>query len=182
MNDKELIHFIQTNKDKGFSLLLKQYKSDVYWQIRRLVLNHEDADELTQIVFIKVFKNLDGFNFQSKISTWLYRIAHNETISFLRLKVKKRNISFEDYMENQANELESDVNFSEDQAELILQKAIAQLPEKQNLIFKMRYYDELKFSEIAELLNLTEGAIKSSYHIAYQKIENYIKQNFEELN
>lgn len=182
MNDKELIHCIQTDKNKGFALFLKQYKSDVYWQIRRLVLQHDDADELTQLVFIKVFKNLDGFNFQSKISTWLYRIAHNETISFLRSKIKKRNISFEDFMENQVNELESDVNFSEDKAELILQKAIAQLPEKQNLIFKMRYYDELKFSQIAELLNLTEGAIKSSYHIAYQKIESYVKQNFEDFN
>ncbi|MCB9203134.1 MAG: RNA polymerase sigma factor [Flavobacteriales bacterium] len=177
--DEELIALIKKNPNKGFRVLLQQYKEKVYWQIRRMVLTHDDADELTQMVFIKIFKNLNSFKGNSKLSTWIYRITTNETITFLNKKAKEKHISYDDYIQNKAKNLYADDFFSGEEIDTILQKALAQLPQQQNLIFKMRYYDELKFSEIAEILTLSEGGVKSSYHIAQKKIEELVKVKCE---
>lgn len=159
---------------QAFEEVVNQYSQQLYWQIRKMVITHSDADDVLQNVFIKVWTNLDAFRAESKLSTWLYRIAVNESITFINREKIKRNLSIDDDDSFLGDQLESDPYFDGDEAALKLQKAILTLPEKQCLVFNMKYFDDLKYSEISEILNTSEGALKASFHHASKKIEEYL--------
>ncbi len=139
-----------------------------------MVLNHDDADDVLQNTFIKIFSNLKNFKGDSKLFSWMYRIAKNEAITFMQQRAKKQGISNEEVQQKAINKLESDVFFDGNEIQFKLQKAIAILPEKQQLVFKMRYFEELKYEEMSEILTTSVGALKASYHIAVKKIEEYL--------
>lgn len=162
-------------KEKAFRELISQYKERLYWHIRKIVISHDDADDVLQNTFIKIFKNIDKFNQESKLFSWMYRIATNESITFINKRAKDRNIDISEVQNELASTLESDVYFSGDEIQIILQKAVATLPQKQQLVFNMKYFDDLKYSEISEILETSVGALKASYFHAVKKIENYIK-------
>ena len=164
-------------KDLAFETLVNLYKEKLYYQIRRIVLNHDDTDDVLQNVFIKVYKGINKFKGDSKLSTWMYRIAYNESINFLKLKEKKYFFSSEIMMNTMVNNLKEDPYFDGDETALKLQSIMAKLPEKQKLIFQMKYYEDLKFTEISEILGVTVGALKASYHIAKKKIIDELKLN-----
>lgn len=159
---------------QAFEEVVNQYSQQLYWQIRKMVITHSDADDVLQNVFIKVWTNLDAFRAESKLSTWLYRIAVNESITFINREKTKRNLSIDDDDSFLGDQLESDPYFDGDEAALKLQKAILTLPEKQRLVFNMKYFEDLKYSEISEILNTSEGALKASFHHASKKIEEYL--------
>lgn len=177
-NEQELIALLRNTatQDAGYRLLVRDYGKRLYWQIRKIVLDHEDADDVLQNVFVKIFKGFHNFKADSKLSTWLFRIAYNESMTFLSNKAKTLKISSQELQDFLVNSLEADVYFTGDEIQLELQKALATLPDRQKEIFNMRYYDDLKFQDIAKILDLTEGAVKSSYHIAAKKIEAFIKR------
>ncbi len=162
---------------RAFEKLVNTYKERLYWHIRRIVLNHDDADDVLQNTFIKVYRNIDNFKGDSKLYSWMYRIATNESLSFLKTKSKKLGVSSSELQETLLNNLESDVYFEGDEIQLKLQQAIATLPEKQKLVFNMKYFDEMKYQDISEVLETSVGALKASYHLAAKKIETYIKEN-----
>ena len=172
-----LVKQLQNSKtrDKAFHILIAQYKERLYWHIRKIVLIHDDADDVLQNTFVKIFKNIDKFNGQSKLYSWMYRIASNEAITFINKRAKERKVDISEYHEQLASTLESDVYFSGDEIQIILQKAIATLPQKQQLVFNMKYFEELKYSQISEILETSVGALKASYFHAVKKIEKYIK-------
>ncbi|QEK50522.1 RNA polymerase sigma factor [Pedobacter aquae] len=161
-------------QELGFKLLLNKYQQKIYWHIRRIVIEHEDADDVVQDVFIKVWKNLASFRQDSQLYTWLYRIATNESITFLNKKKTKFNSSFEELSEKLSESLNDDNYFTGDQIQKKLQKALLILPEKQRLVFNMKYYDDLKFQEISDILGTSVGALKASYHLAVKKIEQFL--------
>ncbi|CAN5245934.1 sigma-70 family RNA polymerase sigma factor [soil metagenome] len=161
----------------AFRHLVSEYKERLYWHIRNMVKDHQDADDVLQNTFIKVYRNIGGFKGDSKLYSWMYRIATNEAITFLNSKARKLQISSEDYQNNILNQLESDVYFEGDEIQLKLQKAIATLPQKQQEVFNMKYFQELKYREMAEILETSEGALKASYHIATKKIEEFLKHH-----
>lgn len=165
---------VQT-RDKAFKVLIKLYKERLYWHIRKMVISHDDTDDVLQNTFIKVYRNISKFKKESKLYSWMYRIATNEAITFINKRAKERNIDITEIKEQLANSLESDVYFSGDKIQLILQKAIATLPQKQQLVFNMKYFDELKYEEISNILETSVGALKASYFHAVKKIEIYIK-------
>jgi len=171
----EQLKNVQT-KDQAFRELITLYKERLYWHIRKIVISHDDADDVLQNTFIKVFKNIDKFNQESKLFSWMYRIATNESITFINKRAKKRSLDISDYQQELASTLTSDDFFTGDEIQLILQKAIATLPQKQQLVFNMKYFDELKYQEISEILETSVGALKASYFHAVKKIENYIKK------
>lgn len=162
-------------KEKAFRYLITQYKERLYWHIRKIVIVHDDADDVLQNTFIKIFKNIDKFNHQSKLYSWMYRIATNESITFINKRAKDRSVDITDYQQQLVSTLESDIYFDGDEIQIILQKAIATLPEKQKLVFNMKYFDELKYDEISEILETSVGSLKASYFHAVKKIENFIK-------
>ena len=164
-------------REEAFNLLLKKYQQKVYWQVRRIIINHDDADDVIQEVFIKVWKNLGSFRQDAQLFTWLYRIATNESLTFLKKKQAKNNVSLDDLTVEMSESLNSDPYFSGSEIEKKLQQALLGLPEKQRLVFNMRYYDDLKFQEISDILGTSVGALKASYHLAAKKIELYIKSN-----
>ena len=161
---------------KAFEVLVNTYKERLYWHIRRIVLSHDDADDVLQNTFIKVFRNIDGFKGESKLYSWMYRIATNESLTFLSQKSKKLGVTSEALQETLAENLESDVYFEGDAIQLKLQKALAKLPEKQKLVFNMKYFQEMKYEEISEILETSVGGLKASYHLAVKKIESYLTQ------
>lgn len=164
----------EARKQKAeFSKIVAKYSEPLYWKIRRIVLNHEDANDILQNVFIKAWKGLDEFKQESKISTWLYRIAINESLDFLRKQ--KTLMSIEDNAPA-VERLMADDFFDGDRMQAQLQVAIAQLPEVQRTVFNLRYFDEMKYSDISQLLGTSEGALKASYHIAVRKITAYLKE------
>ena len=177
MDQKILDHILNKDWEQAFKLLVKDYHQRVYWQIRRMLLIHEDADDIAQNVFIKIYQNLNSFKNESKLSTWIFRITYNETINFIHKNAKEQNVSFEDYSMNIADDLSTDEYYTGDEIELKLQKAIASLPEKQRVVFMMKYYDEMKYSEMSQLLGTSEGALKASYHLAVKKIAEFFKLN-----
>lgn len=160
---------------KAFEVLVNTYKERLYWHIRRIVLNHDDTDDVLQNTFIKVYKNIDGFKGDSKLYSWMYRIATNESLTFLKQKSKKMGISDEELKMSLIENLQSDVYFEGDEIQLKLQKALATLPDKQKLVFTMKYFQEMKYEEISEVLETSVGALKASYHLAVKKIETYLK-------
>jgi RNA polymerase sigma factor (sigma-70 family) len=177
--DEEIISLIldKATANQGFRLLVAQNQEQLYWQIRKMVLAHDDADDVLQNVFIKIFKGIKNFKGDSKLSTWMFRIAYNESITFLKRKAKSLQLSSQELQDHLTEKLEADVYFTSDEIELALKKALAQLPERQREVFNLRYYDDLMFKDIADILDLTEGAVKSTYHIAAKKVEKYIKED-----
>ncbi len=167
---------LNKNFPEAFNLIVNQYKERLYWHIRKIVLIHNDADDVLQNTFVKVWRYLEGFNQNAKIYTWLFRIATNEAITFINNKKKKEEESFETYEHRLSDTLESDEYFDGDNAQLILQKAILTLPEKQRIVFNMRYFDEIKYEEMSKILETSTGALKASYHHAVKKIEKFVKQ------
>jgi len=165
----------ESTRHEGFNLLLKKYQQKIYWHIRRLVIDHDDADDLVQDVFIKVWKNLTNFRSDSQLYTWLYRIATNESITFLNRKKIRDSVSLDDSNGlDLAETLADSPYFDGDKAQMKLQKAILTLPEKQRLVFNMKYFDDLKYEEISEILGTSVGALKASFHIAVKKIEQIL--------
>ena len=166
-------------RDASYRELVSNHKERLYWHIRKIVLNHDDADDVLQNTFIKVFKNLNGFKGESLLFSWMYRIATNESISFLNKKARSLQVSSEGLQQKMVEELEEDVYYNGDEIQMKLQKAIATLPQKQRLIFNMRYFDDLKYEEISEILETSVGGLKASYHHAKKKIETYLLNSFD---
>ncbi len=166
----------ESTRAEAFNLLLNKYQQKIYWHIRRLVIDHDDTDDLVQDVFIKVWNNLPGFRNDSQLFTWLYRIATNESISFLNRKKLRNNISInsDSIGLELINTLVDSPYFDGDKAQMKLQKAVLSLPEKQRLVFNMKYFDDLKYEEISEILGTSVGALKASFHIAVKKIEQIL--------
>lgn len=179
ISEQKLVLELKTKErqPQAFEVLVNTYKERLYWHIRGIVLNHDDADDVLQNTFIKVYRNIDGFKGDSKLFSWMYRIATNESLSFLKQKSRKLGLSDTDYQERLANSLQADVHFDGDEIQLKLQKAIATLPEKQKLVFNMKYFQELKYEEISDILETSVGALKASYHLAVKKIEAFLKQD-----
>ena len=172
-----LIQELQKNetKEKAFRQLMTLYKERLYWHIRKIVISHEDADDVLQNTFIKIYKNISKFNQESKLFSWMYRIATNESITFINKRAKKNNREVSEVQTQLASDLQSDNWFSGDEIQVVLQKAIATLPQKQQLVFNMKYFDELKYEEISEILETSVGALKASYFHATKKIVNFVK-------
>lgn len=177
-NEGELINALRDPKTchQAFATVVSEYSERLYWQIRKMVLVHEDADDILQDTFIKAWTNIDNFRGDSKLSTWLYRIAINESITFLNKKRKQNNVSMDDDDTFLLNTLESDTYFDGDEAQLLLQKAILTLPEKQRIVFQMKYFKELKYEEMSEILDTSVGALKASYRHATKKIEKFLSE------
>ncbi len=167
----------ETHREQAFRALISLYKERLYWHIRNIVKSHDDTDDVLQNTFIKIYKNIHNFKGDSKLFSWMYRIATNESITFINQNAKKLQITSEEAQSSAINKLTSDVYFEGDAIQLQLQKAIATLPRKQQLVFNMKYFQDLKYSEISDILETSEGALKSSYHIAVKKIETYLAQN-----
>lgn len=164
-------------KHSAFEMLVDAYKERLYWHIRRILLDHDDTDDVLQNTFIKCYENIDSFKGNSKLYSWLYRIATNEALSFLIQKSRKLGIESSDYIDQKASQLESDVYFEGDAIETSLQKALASLPEKQRLVFNMKYFEEMKYEEISEILETSVGALKASYHHATTKIKEFLTEH-----
>jgi RNA polymerase sigma-70 factor (ECF subfamily) len=164
-------------QNQAFQRLISDYQRPLYNHVRNIVLNHDDTDDVLQNTFIKIFRHLKNFNGDSKIFSWMYRIATNEALTFLKQKSKLSGISSETLQNKTLDNLEADVFFDGNEIQLKLQKAVALLPEKQQLIFKMKYFEELKYEEISEILGTSVGGLKASYHIAVKKIETYVSTN-----
>ena len=161
-------------KEKAFKRLVQEYKERLYWHIRKIVISHDDADDVLQNTFIKVFKGIDKFKQDSKLYSWMYRIATNESITFINKRARERNIDITEMKQEMVSNLQSDVWFSGNDIQIILQEAVARLPKKQQLVFNMKYFDHLKYQEISEILGTSVGGLKASYFQAVKKIENYI--------
>ncbi len=156
---------------------MADYKKRLYWHIRNIVKSHDDADDVLQNTFIKIYRYIDKFKGDSKLYTWMYRIATNEALTFLSKQAKRKSITDEELQTSLIENLESDVYFEGDEIAKKLQEAIATLPEKQRLVFNMRYFEELKYADISEITETSEGSLKASYHLASKKIEEYLKTN-----
>ena len=163
-------------KAAAFSMVVRKYQERLYWHIRKMVLSHDDANDILQNTFLKAWKGIDNFRGDSLISTWLYRIATNETLTFLANKRMQNITSMDELEEVLAQNLEADKYFDGDEAQLKLQKAILTLPEKQRLVFNMKYFDDLTYEEMEAILDTSVGALKASYHIAVKKIEKYLTE------
>lgn len=165
----------ESTRDEAFNLLLNKYQQKIYWHIRRLVIDHDDTDDLVQDVFIKVWKGLANFRSDSQLFTWLYRIATNESITFLNRKKLRNSVSLNEAAGYElAETLADSPYFDGDKAQMKLQKALLTLPEKQRLVFNMKYFDDLKYEEISAILGTSVGALKASFHIAVKKIEHIL--------
>ena len=180
ISDHELMStFVKEQKpERLFRELMARYKVKVYWQIRRILIQHDDADEVCQIVFIKLWQNAESFQFNSALSSFIYRIAYNESITFL--KQKKRFQSFDDLLDadgHYAKSIDSGMEMDGDQLAAKLQKALLTLPEKQRLVFNYKYFEDLQYDEISEITGTSVGALKSSYHFAVEKIKKYFNFN-----
>ncbi|HEY4874620.1 MAG TPA: sigma-70 family RNA polymerase sigma factor [Puia sp.] len=161
-------------KEKAFTAIIKKYQEKLYWHVRRMVVEHEDANDVLQNVFIRVWNGLENFREDSQLYTWLYRIATNECLTFLEQQKKKSSISLSEVESGLSNKLKADKDFDANKLEWKLQLAIQQLPEKQRIVFNLRYYDEMPYEEMSRTLETSEGALKASYHHAVKKIEDYI--------
>src|SRR3954462_2533530 len=164
-------------KEKGFTAIIKKYQEKLYWHIRRMVVDHDDANDVLQNVFIRVWNGLQNFREDAQLYTWLYRVATNECLTFLEQQKKRAAVSLSDVESGLSNKIKADRHFDPNKLEWKLQLAIQQLPEKQRLVFSLRYYDEMPYEEMSRVLETSEGALKASYHHAVKKIEDYIKNH-----
>ncbi len=178
VNDQELLDRIRSpfTKELGFRQLIETYQKPVYQVIRRMVLIHEDADDLTQNTFIKAYKALDRFEGNSSLFTWLYRIATNESLTFLEKKKKRFFFSLDDHQEKLESYIDSSATLSGDEIQVKLQKSLLKLPDKQRLVFHLKYEEDLSYEEISKITGTTVGALKASYHHAVKKIEQELTQ------
>ncbi|MEY2902046.1 MAG: hypothetical protein RLY89_1152 [Bacteroidota bacterium] len=176
-SDQELLALFSNaaTREQGFTQLVKKYQEKIYWHIRRMVIDHADADDVLQNTLIKIWKGLENFREESQLFTWLYRIATNETLSFLAQQQRKATQSLDEMTESLANKVKADIHFNANQLEWRLQLAIQELPEKQRVVFHLRYYDAMPYEEMSKVLDTSEGALKASYHHAAKKIEAFIK-------
>ncbi len=175
-DDKELLHLFKQpeNKERAFTAIIKKYQEKLYWHIRRMVVEHEDANDILQNMFIKVWNSLEKFREDSQLYTWLYRIATNESLTFLEQLKRRSAVSLSDVEDGLSNKIKADDNFDGNKLEWKLQLAMQKLPEKQRLVFNLRYYDEMPYEEMSRILETSEGALKASYHHAAKKIEDYL--------
>ncbi|HSD07246.1 sigma-70 family RNA polymerase sigma factor [Flavobacterium sp.] len=178
-DEKEYIFSLLNPKtqNEAFQKLMQDYQKPLYNHVRNIVLSHDDANDVLQNTFIKVFQNLKNFKGESKLFTWMYRIATNEALTFLNQKAKKSGISSAELQSKTIDNLKADIYFDGDDIQIKLQKAIAELPEKQQLVFKMKYFEDLKYEEISEIVGTSVGALKASYHHAVKKIEAFVTAN-----
>ncbi len=178
-DDKELLSMFNDPalKEQGFTAIVKKYQEKLYWHIRRMVITHDDANDVLQNMFVKVWKGLQNFREDSQLYTWLYRIATNECLTYLDQQKKRTSISLSDTDNGLSNRLKADTNFDANRLEWKLQLGIQQLPEKQRIVFNLRYYDEMPYDEMSKVLDTSTGALKASYHHAAKKIEEYILNN-----
>ena len=175
-DDKELLEQFRDppTKEKAYTAIIRKYQEKLYWHIRRLLVDHEDTNDVLQNVFIKVWKGLDQFREDARLYTWLYRIASNESLTYLEQQKKRQSVPLDHARADLSERLRADKDFDPGKAEWKLQLAIQQLPEKQRLVFTLRYYDEMPYEEMSRVLGTTEGGLKASYHHAVKKIEEYI--------
>ena len=176
--DSEIISLIrnQQSREAGFRKLINIYKHDIYWLIRRLVIDHNDADDLTQEVFIKIWRNLDNFRGDSGLFTWIYRIATNEALGYLKTKKRRKKLGSMSPVDLRDNITHNEAFYRDDETQLRFQRALELLPDKQRLVFNMRYYNEIPYEEMSEILNTSVGALKASYHHAIKKIQKYLTE------
>ena len=177
LSDSELLEKFNNpeTQNYAFNLLVRQYQQKLYYHIRKILISHDDTNDVLQNVFIKVWKNLSGFKGESQLYTWLYRIATNESLTFLNQKKKRAGIPIDDVSTFLGNNLKSDTYFNSDDVNVKLQKAVLTLPDRQRLVFNMRYWDNIKYEEMSQILETSVGALKASYHIAAKKVEEYLK-------
>jgi RNA polymerase sigma factor (sigma-70 family) len=175
-NDQELLLSFKdpATREKAFTGIIKKYQEKLYWHIRRMLVDHDDTNDVLQNLFIKVWKGLENFREDSQLYTWLYRIATNESLTFLSQQKKRSSVSLSDVESGLSNKLKSDSNFDANKLEWKLQLGIQNLPEKQRIVFNLRYYDEMPYEEMSKILDTSEGALKASYHHAAKKIEEFI--------
>ncbi len=179
ISDEDILAYLATksNFEKGFRLLMQKYQERLYWHIRRMVGTHDDADDVIQNTFIKVYRNIQKFEKKSKLYTWLYRIATNETLTFLKKRDRHNTSSIDDEDNTIMYSLKSEVQVEAETVQQQLEKALEQLPDKQRLVFNMRYYEEMPYQQIADILKTSVGGSKANYHHAVKKIEAFIKGN-----
>ncbi len=177
--DKEILSLFRSEegKEEAFKLLVNKYQERLYFHIRKILIMHEDTNDALQETFIKIYNNLDKFREESELFTWMYKIATNQALNFLKKQQRSYTFSAISYEDALIDKLRSDEYFDGDELQLKLQKAILTLPPKQRLVFNMKYYDELKYEEMAKILNKTTGALKASYHHAVNKIKKYLDEN-----
>ncbi|MBX9448760.1 MAG: RNA polymerase sigma factor [Taibaiella sp.] len=180
-SDQELLDEFKTDatKEKAFNKIIKKYQEKLYWHVRRMVINHEDANDVLQNTFIKAWNYLEGFRGESNLYTWMYRIATNETLTFLEKEKKRKSLNLSDDESSPIYKLRAEAGFDANKLEWKLQEAIQSLPEKQRIVFTLRYYDEMPYEQMSKVLDTSTGALKASYHHAVKKVEEYIKK---ELN
>ncbi|GGZ82719.1 DNA-directed RNA polymerase sigma-70 factor [Algibacter mikhailovii] len=178
-DEKELLEQLNSEqyKEQAFRVLLKLYKERLYWHIRNIVKSHDDTDDVLQNTFIKIYNNIGKFKGDSQLFSWIYRIATNESLTFINKRAKRLQVTSEELQNTVINNLTSDVYFEGEAIQIKLQKAIATLPEKQQLVFNMKYFEDIKYKDMSEILETSEGALKASYHIAVKKIEAYLTNN-----
>ena len=179
LTDTELLLLFRdpATKEKAYTGIIKKYQEKLYWHIRRMVVSHDDTDDVLQNVFIRVWKGLENFREDSQLYTWLYRIATNECLTFLEQQKKRASVSLNEIESGISEKIRADENFDANKLEWKLQLAIQQLPEKQRVVFQLRYYEEMPYEEMSRVLDTSEGALKASYHHAVKKIEEYIKNH-----
>jgi len=177
LDDKELLVKLKDpeTRNYGFNLMVRKYQKKIYWHVRKMVIDHDDADDLVQEVFVKVWKNMGNFREDAQLFTWIYRIATNECLNFLRKKKNRFFIPIHDIQNELTKKLDSSPYIDGDEIQMKLQKALLKLPDKQRLVFNMKYFDELKYEEIAEITETSVGSLKASYHHAVKKIEAFLK-------
>jgi RNA polymerase sigma factor (sigma-70 family) len=178
VEDKELLSKIRNpeTRNYGFNMLVRTYQQRVYYHIRKMVIDHDDADDLTQEVFIKIHRHIENFREDSQLFTWIYRIATNECLSFLEKKKKRFFLPIGDITGELVSKIDLAPHITGDDIQKKLQKAIVKLPEKQRLVFNMKYYDDLSYEQIAEITHTSVGALKASYHHAVKKIEGFLEE------
>ncbi|AYB33923.1 RNA polymerase sigma factor [Chryseolinea soli] len=178
MEDKELLLKLRNSETRnyGFNLLVREYQRRVYWHVRKMVIDHDDADDITQEVFIKIHKHIDSFREDAQLYTWIYRIATNECLTFLQRKKRRFFLPIGDVEGELTAKLDSNPTLTGDEIQLKLQKALLKLPDKQRLVFNMKYFDDMSYEQISEITDTTVGALKASYHHAVKKIEDYLSE------
>ena len=179
LEDQELIQKLagEDTRNFAFNQLVRKYQERVYWHVRKMVFDHDDTDDVVQEVFIKVWKNLHKFRQDSRLYTWIYRIATNECLNFLKKKKRASLLSLADYQDTLVSKLDASVHLDGDMIEVKLQKALLSLPDKQRMVFNMKYFDDMKYEDIAEITSTSVGSLKASYHHAVKKIEEILSQD-----
>ncbi|GAB4277754.1 MAG: RNA polymerase sigma factor [Marinilabiliales bacterium] len=178
LSDKEILElFSGGNESQAFKLIVEKYQKRLYWHIRRLVIDHEDSNDVLQNTLLKAWKGLKDFRQESNLFTWLYRIATNESLTFINKRKTHFSSSIDDENNMLEEQLKSDIYFNGDEAQIKLQKAISSLPEKQRVVFNLKYFDEMKYEDMSQILDTSVGALKASFHHAVKKIEDFLNEN-----